>query len=65
MNNRQKIKKEEKAVENDQKNVNIDFDGIYDRVVEITPESGYYWNIKGVEGGIYYIQSKWAVIARS
>jgi tricorn protease len=53
-----KDKKEEKAVENDQKNVNIDFDGIYDRVVEITPESGYYWNIKGVEGGIYYIQSK-------
>jgi len=34
----------------------IDFDGIFDRVIEITAESGSYWNIFAVEDGVYYIR---------
>lgn len=39
-------------------NVKIDFDGISDRVTEITSDGGSYWNITAVDGGVYYAQYK-------
>ena len=51
-------KKESKPAGDAKANINIDFEGIFDRVIEITPEAGSYWNIEGVEGGLYYNRAK-------
>jgi tricorn protease len=34
--------------------VKIDFDGINDRVMEISDEAGSYWRVTAVKGGVYY-----------
>ncbi|MBU1009828.1 MAG: PDZ domain-containing protein [Bacteroidetes bacterium] len=34
--------------------VNIDFEGIYGRIVQLPVDAGAYWNISPVEGGVYY-----------
>lgn len=39
-------------------NVKIDFDGIFDRVMEVSSEAGSYWNVTAVEGGVYYNRYK-------
>jgi tricorn protease len=36
----------------------VDFDGIEDRVIELPVEVANYWNIKGVDGGVYYQRYK-------
>lgn len=41
-------KKEEKVV------VNVDFDGILDRMESLNVPAGNYWSLQPVEGGIYY-----------
>lgn len=49
-------KKEEKK--EDGVNVKIDFDGISDRVIELTPDGAAYWGVLAVEGGVYYTRFK-------
>jgi len=36
----------------------VDFDGIEDRVIELPGDVANYWNIKGVDGGVYYQRFK-------
>lgn len=42
----------------DDTDVQIDFDGIFDRVIELPVDAAWYWNITGVDGGVYYNRSK-------
>ncbi|MBE0637611.1 MAG: PD40 domain-containing protein [Bacteroidales bacterium] len=51
-------KKEEKKPGPEAKNIKVDFDGIFDRVIEVTTEAGAYWNLTGVDGGVYYNRMK-------
>lgn len=51
-------KKEDKKSGSDDSEIKIDFDGIFDRVIEVTPEAGAYWNLTGVDGGVYYNRFK-------
>jgi tricorn protease len=46
----------EKADEGDE--MKVDFDGIEDRVIELPGDVANYWNIKGVDGGVYYQKFK-------
>jgi tricorn protease len=39
----------------DVKEVKIDFDGISNRVVVLPVNAGRYWNLTGVENGLYYV----------
>nr|NQU91130.1 PDZ domain-containing protein [Bacteroidota bacterium] len=48
--------KEEGKEESD--DINIDLDGIQDRVIELPVEAGAYWSVKGFEGGVYYSRFK-------
>ena len=50
--------KDTKEVDKKGIDVKIDFDGISDRVAEITPDAGAYWNIIATTGGVYYGQYK-------
>ncbi|MBK8955108.1 MAG: PDZ domain-containing protein [Saprospiraceae bacterium] len=55
-----KSEKEDKASQNKDslsKNVNIDFDGIFNRVVEVTPVAGNYFGIESAGDKIYYFRS--------
>ena len=36
--------------------VNIDFDGILNRIVEITPQAGDYYGLSSVQGKLYYMK---------
>ncbi len=45
-------KKEEKTEEDD--NINIDFDGIANRIIKISKKPGSYWGLSAVKGKIYY-----------
>ncbi len=38
----------------DDLSVKIDFDGITERVLEISSEAGSYWGLTAIEGGVYY-----------
>ena len=42
----------------DSNDVTIDFDGIIDRTIELPVEAASYWNIAGVDGGVYYTRYK-------
>lgn len=46
--------KKDESADNENKPVTIDFDGIFSRVIEVSPDAGSYWNLKAVEGGVYY-----------
>ncbi len=61
-NNEVSIKKDdekdndkEEAKKSDSKEVKIDFDHIYNRVVQIPVSAGNYYNLSPVEGGLYYV----------
>ena len=45
-------KKDEKKEEGVK--VKIDFDGIADRVIELTPDGAAYWGVLATDGGVYY-----------
>lgn len=48
-------KKEQKEVDKDKKiEVKIDFEGIIDRVIEVSPSPGSYWNLVPTNEGVYY-----------
>ncbi|MCF8366200.1 MAG: PDZ domain-containing protein [Bacteroidales bacterium] len=51
-------KKDEKTDKEDELSVNIDFDGIAGRVIEISSEAASYWGITAVEDGVYYSRFK-------
>jgi tricorn protease len=53
-----KSKKDDAKSEDDNKDVKIDFDGIFTRVIEVSPQAGSYWNVKAVDGGVYYTRYK-------
>jgi len=57
-----KSDKKEKDNEEDEKkdalNVTIDFDGLAERVIEISGEAGTYWGVTAVDGGVYYTRFK-------
>ena len=38
--------------------IKVDFDGIEDRVLELPGDAAAYWNVKGVDGGVYYHRFK-------
>ena len=42
----------------DEFSVKIDFDGISDRVMEVSKEAASYWNVTAVDGGVYYSRFK-------
>lgn len=46
-------KKEEKAEEDDS-NIDIDFDGIENRIIDLPIAAGNYWSITPIGGNIYY-----------
>ncbi len=50
------VKKESKSDKKEEKklSVEVDFDGIFGRVVSLPVSAGAYWNISPVEGGVYY-----------
>ncbi len=56
--NKKSSKKKGKNAKKEEKdkapNINIDFDGIFDRVVKLTDNSGSYWNLSAVKGKLYY-----------
>ena len=47
-------KSSEKNDYNKKVDIKIDFDGIFDRVVKLTDNSGSYWNLSAVKGKLYY-----------
>lgn len=51
-------KKEDTKPVSDAKDIKVDFNGIFDRVIEVTSEAGAYWNITAVDGGVYYTRLK-------
>lgn len=51
-------KKDDKKPGSEALDVKIDFDGIFDRVIEVTAESGAYWNLTAVDGGLYFSRFK-------
>lgn len=51
-------KKDQKKSDSRKVSVQIDFDGIFERVVEVTSEAGSYWSLTSVEDGLYYIRSR-------
>jgi len=73
VNDEVSIKKEEKAAEADNKKkkdkgkkeeakadtkpVNIDFDGIQDRVIKLPGKAGNYWNLNPIGNSVYYVYS--------
>jgi len=53
-----KGKKEDKGTENGQKNIEIDFDGIVDRIISLPVEAGYYYSINCIDQAVYYCMFK-------
>ncbi len=56
-------KKEEKKEDNGKeekagKDMKVDFDGMFGRVIELPGDAGSYWNITAVDGGVYYARYK-------
>ncbi len=47
-------KKDEKKGEDDNGNVEIDFDGIIDRIIDLPIGAGNYWNIYPIGNKVYY-----------
>ncbi|OQX72253.1 MAG: protease, partial [Bacteroidetes bacterium 4484_249] len=39
-------------------NINIDFDGIADRIIALPGDAGYYWNINPIGNSVYYCMGK-------
>ncbi len=58
-NNQKKSSKKENKKEDkpDVKNINIDFDGIADRIIKVSDKPGSYWGLSAVKGKIYYVFS--------
>ncbi len=48
--------KEDKAEKSD--DINIDFDGIVDRIIGLPVEAGYYWSINVIDNSVYYCMGK-------
>ncbi len=46
--------KSDKNSEKEQPDVKIDFDGIFNRVVDLPIEAGVYWNINAIGNTVYY-----------
>lgn len=53
-----KEEKDDKEEGDEEFSVEIDFDGIFDRVMVVSKESGSYWNLVAVDGGVYYSMYK-------
>jgi len=49
-----KSEKNKKVSSSSDKNINIDFDGIADRVIKVSEKPGSYWGLSAVKGKIYY-----------
>jgi tricorn protease len=47
-------KKDEKKESKPEVKVKIDFDGIMDRVAEVTPSAGFYWGLTSAGNKLYY-----------
>ncbi|MCB0804834.1 MAG: PDZ domain-containing protein [Bacteroidales bacterium] len=52
--NSDKDKTDDSPTEKENNNIEIDFDGIADRIIQLPGEAGYYWNINPVGNSVYY-----------
>ncbi len=48
-------KSEAKTDEADGKNIEIDFDGIVDRILVMPGDAGSYWNVNAIDNSVYYV----------
>jgi len=44
--------------ESEELNIEIDFDGIVDRIIGLDVEAGYYWNLNVIDNSVYYCMGK-------
>ncbi len=51
-------KSKDKKTDDKEINVNIDLDGISNRVIGLPVEAGAYWNLTALEDKVYYIQNQ-------
>jgi tricorn protease len=51
-------KEDSKADEADKDNIEIDFDGIIDRIIALPVDAGYYYNINCIDHSVYYCMGK-------
>lgn len=49
--------KEEKTETEESDDIQIDFDGIVDRIIGLPVEAGYYWNLNAIDNYVYYCMS--------
>jgi tricorn protease len=50
--------KEDKEEAEESNEIQIDFDGIVDRIIGLPVEAGYYWSINAIDNNIYYCMGK-------